>query len=220
MLQATEREKVIVGRVVVALLVVVSLCWLPIIQGISAHYYQHHHHRASYGFCMSLREWTSFQNLASICGPQSWLQKLILLSGVLAIVLIVLSMIFSSLVLHVGSLLDNSFSHNAGYNLSSKTYFYSGTAHYWPKEYLSCHILMNFPPCFPSPQNKFIYNSIIAHAALNTPVFKTWTKLGIRFFSACSNNWTKWPAIRGVNQTKPLFGHWLLSTSYFKPWIM
>ena len=56
MLQATEREKVIVGRVVVALLVVVSLCWLPIIQGISAHYYQHHHHRASYGFCMSLRE--------------------------------------------------------------------------------------------------------------------------------------------------------------------
>ena len=54
MLQATEREKVIVGRVVVALLVVVSLCWLPIIQGISAHYYQHH--RASYGFCMSLRE--------------------------------------------------------------------------------------------------------------------------------------------------------------------
>ena len=56
MLQATEREKVIVGRVVVALLVVVSLCWLPIIQGISTHYYQHHHHWASYGFCMSLRE--------------------------------------------------------------------------------------------------------------------------------------------------------------------
>ncbi|XP_022806468.1 sodium/glucose cotransporter 5-like [Stylophora pistillata] len=31
--RATEREKVIVGRVVVALLVVVSICWLPIIQG-------------------------------------------------------------------------------------------------------------------------------------------------------------------------------------------
>ena len=33
MLQAMEREKVIVGRVVVAILVGVSLCWLPIIQG-------------------------------------------------------------------------------------------------------------------------------------------------------------------------------------------
>ena len=32
--QAGEREQVIVGRVVVALLVGVSLCWLPIIQGI------------------------------------------------------------------------------------------------------------------------------------------------------------------------------------------
>ncbi|KAJ7312812.1 Sodium/glucose cotransporter 4 [Desmophyllum pertusum] len=31
--KATEREKVIVGRVVVACLVGVSLCWLPVIQG-------------------------------------------------------------------------------------------------------------------------------------------------------------------------------------------
>ena len=30
---AGEREKVIVGRVIVAVLVGVSLCWLPIIQG-------------------------------------------------------------------------------------------------------------------------------------------------------------------------------------------
>ena len=33
-LQAGEREQVIVGRVVVVALVAVSLCWLPIIQGI------------------------------------------------------------------------------------------------------------------------------------------------------------------------------------------
>ena len=31
--QAGEREQLIVGRVVVVLLVIVSICWLPIIQG-------------------------------------------------------------------------------------------------------------------------------------------------------------------------------------------
>lgn len=35
--KASEREKIVVGRVVVVILVGVSLCWLPIIQG-KCHY--------------------------------------------------------------------------------------------------------------------------------------------------------------------------------------
>ena len=96
--------------------------------------------------------------------------------------------------------------------LSSQSYFSLDTTHSWLDKYPILHILIT--PPLPSLIKQVHQSSSFFYTQLQTQtwekiyiaVFKSWTKLGIKLFFTCLNNWTKCLPI----WTKPIFRQTLL----------